>query len=54
MEVHVSMSAQCVQAFSLGAGNEQLVARKLVKGLAMVASMAYNYFLYRFYVFRNL
>ena len=47
-------AAQCVGLLSLGTGNEDLLARNLVKGLATVASMIWNYFWYRFYVFRNL
>jgi putative flippase GtrA len=47
------IAAQCAQAFSLGAGNEDLVARNLVKGLATIASLTWNYSWYRFYVFRN-
>jgi len=47
------LAAQCVRIFSLGAGNEDMVARNLVKGLATVASMTWNYCWYRFYVFRN-
>ena len=47
------LAAHCVQIFSLAAGNEDMIARNLVKGLATVASMTWNYLWYRFYVFRN-
>ena len=35
-------------------GHEDLIARSLVKTLATVASMTWNYFWYRFYAFREL
>jgi len=48
------LAADVARAFSLVAGNEDLIARNLVKGLATIASMTWNYFWYRFYVFRRL
>ena len=37
----------------MGADSDDFIARNLAKGLATVASMAWNYW-YRSYVFRNL
>ena len=48
------LAADLARAISLAAGNEDLIARNLVKGLATLASMTWNYFWYRFYVFRRL
>lgn len=48
------LSAQVAPLLSLGAGSEDLIARNVVKGLATVGSLIWNYFWYRFYVFRNL
>lgn len=42
----------CAGAFS-AAGQEELFARNAVKLAATAASMTWNYFGYRFYVFRN-
>ena len=47
------LATDCQRVLSLGAGHEDLIARNLVKGLATVASMTWNYCWYRFYVFRN-
>jgi len=47
------LAGDCQRVLSLGAGHEDLIARNLVKGLATVASMTWNYCWYRFYVFRN-
>jgi putative flippase GtrA len=47
------LAAECQRVLSLGAGHEDLIARNLVKGLATVASMIWNYFWYRFYAFRD-
>lgn len=47
------LAAACARAFSLAAGQEDLIARNVVKGLATVASLTWNYFWYRFYVYRE-
>jgi putative flippase GtrA len=47
------LAAECQRVLSLGAGHEDLIARNLVKALATVASMTWNYLWYRFYAFRD-
>ena len=48
------LAAECQRVLSLGTGHEDLIARNLVKALATVASMTWNYFWYRFYAFRDI
>jgi len=47
------LAADCQRGLLLGAGHEDMIARKPVKGLATAARMTWNYFWYRFYVFRE-
>jgi hypothetical protein len=47
------LAATCQRVLSLSAGHEDLIARNLVKILATVASMTWNYCWYRFYVFKD-